>query len=343
MTANVEDLKRAISNGHDYFQAGGSIAIDYIRQIIRPALREAIKDAKHSLLSEHDVDTKSLNNAVHYTSLQALFAMLVGRAEPSTLSEGARKGDLPTDQKFLRLYNSATFNDPSEGAYFMKRFTRAYDVVHTPAYIASFVTPDKSTDDTVTNTRDNLVFWKHYGDDGQGCSISIQTDRLIADQNDVTLRSVTYGSLKADKAANQFRPIVQDLDKLISDDSYKDLQREVAMTILESLGEIPYLYKSRAYEYEKECRLIAMESTFKDYGGICHEFEERFDKCGRIRMYGQHPRLNLTNILSTGTVLTLGPAVPNADYVQYAIEQLLRSLNKEGLPIERSEIPYRRT
>ena len=113
--------------------------------------------------------------------------------------------------------------------------------------------------------------------------------------------------------------------------------------ILESLEEIPYLYKSDAYKYERECRLVALESHFKHHGGIRYAFEKWSGASGRLRMYGQHPNLSLTNILSTGSIITLGPAVPNADHVQYAIEQLLESVGIAGLPVKLSSITYRRT
>ena len=95
MTANSENLKRAIRGSHAYLNASPRVGIDYIRQVIRPALRDAMKEVKGTLLSQHNVDPKDTNDVVHYTSLQALFAMLLGRAEPSGLSEGAMKNGLP--------------------------------------------------------------------------------------------------------------------------------------------------------------------------------------------------------------------------------------------------------
>ena len=83
--------------------------------------------------------------------------------------------------------------------------------------------------------------------------------------------------------------------------------------------------------------------TLREYGGILYDFETRPEGSGRLRMYGHHPCLRLTNILATDSVITLGPSIPNADYVQYAIEQLLRSIGIRGLKIEQSGISYRQT
>ena len=344
MTANLERLKQVIENRHAYLRSGVLGSTEYIRYGIRPAFLNVVNDVKDTLLSRHNVNPTVTKTVVHYTSLRALFTMLDGGVEPSQLSGGTRGIRSSPDHKFLRLYDSANLNDPSEGAYFMNRVpSETYNALRTPAYIASFITPRKTAKDPVKEARDNLVFWRHYGDGGRGCSLSIPVDRFTSNQFTLMLRAVIYGSPKADEAAGQLRLPIEMLDKIMSEDLDTDIQREVAVTIRDGLGEIPYLYKSSAYKYERECRIVAMESAFEDYGGVCHDFEQRFSKSGRIRMYGRHPRLNLTNILSTGTVITLGPDVQNVDYVEYALEQLLQSLDIRNLPIERSKIPYRRT
>ena len=343
MAANWERLQEAIANRHAYFERGLPRAVDYVRNSIREVFLNATSDVRETLLSNHKVDPIVTTDVVHYTSLLALFMMLNGSAEPIKLPHGPRKSR-PTDERFLRLYDSANLNDPSEGAYLMKRFrTETYNVMRIPAYIASFIRPDKKRKDPVLEARNNLVFWRHYGDDGRGCSISIPVDRFTPNQDGLILRAVAYGNSAAEKAAVELRPAVKMFDKMLSKDLDPAIQREVAIVIRDGLGEIPYLYKSSAYKYEKECRIVATESTFKGYGPVRHDCEARSCKSGRIRMYGRHPLLTTTNILSTGSVITLGPDVSNVDYVKYALEQLLRSLDIRDLPIERSEIPYRRT
>ena len=342
MTANLERLKQVMDNRHAFFSSGAQRAIEYVRYGIKPAFLDAVNDVKDTLPSWQHVDPTVTKAVVHYTSLRALFTMLDGGVEPPKLSGGRYS----TDQQFLRLYDSANLNDPSEGAYFMKRVpTTMNNPLRTPAYIASFITPRKTAEDPVEDpvkeARNNLVFWRHYGDGGRGCSITIPADRFTSNRYDLMLRTVIYGSTKANEAADKLRLPIEMLE--MSEDLDTDIRREVAVTIRDGLGEIPYLHKSSAYMYERECRIVAMESAFEDHGGICHDFGKRSSKSGRIRRYGRHPLLNLTNILSTGTVITLGPDVPNVDYVEYALEQLLLALDVRDLPIERSKIPYRRT
>ena len=295
----------------------------------------AIDDLRLDLLPHHEVDVATLGSVVHYTSLRALFAMIHDDVPRPSITNNAPRDERPTDFRFLRLYDSANLNDPSEGAYFLNRLTTTHDVVKVPAYIASFVTPDDAANDPAT-TRDNLVFWRHYGNDGRGCSISILSERFASNPSAFRLRTISYGATKANRDAQKLRPLISSLDPVVrcardrAVHGDMTLNRQVAATILESLGEISYLYKSSAYQYEHECRVVALQSAFEDDGGIRHTFDERLGSAGRPRMYGQHPCLNMTNLLSTGTVITLGPAVPNSDNVQYALEQLLESVWNPG-------------
>ncbi len=311
----------------------------------------AVNALKPDLLKRHDVEVAKLGTVVHYTSLHALFAMIQEDSPPLGVTNDVSRDQRPTDSRFLRLYDSANLNDPSEGTYFLKRFTRAYNLVKVPAYIASFITPDNANNDPDV-IRNNLVFWRHYGNDGRGCSISVQADRFADNAPEFQLRRVSYGDSAATQDAEQLRTLINRLEPFVDVgpnpniddlDSTTPLQQQVAATILESFGEIPYLYKSSAYQYEHECRIVALQSAFDNYGGIHHTFQRSLGGVGRPRMYGQHPSLRITNLLSTGTTITLGPAVPNPDNVQYALEQLLESVDIGGLSINVSKIPYRRT
>ena len=266
--------------------------------------------------------------------------------------------DRPTDRRYLRLYDCANLNDPLEGAYFLKELVGEQDtlevvlehVIQVPAYITSFVTPKQNADNRPQQrnqrARDNLAFWRLYGQEGRGCSITIPVGGFQPQQRSATLQKVIYGYDSARTNARRLRPVLECLSPIVQGAGQSRrpaVQRQVAATLLECLGEIPYLYKSSAYSYEEECRIVAMESDLEGHGGILYDFEAGRGESGRLRMYGQHPCLRLTNILATDSVITLGPSIPNADYVQYAIERLLRSIGIRNLTIEKSGISYRRT
>ena len=278
----------------------------------------------------------------------------VTEAHASATAHG--NGRTSIDRRYLRLYDCANLNDPLEGAYFLKELVGTQDtldivkhVVQVPAYIASFVTPKtktKTKTDAKSDASDNLVFWRHYSQEGRGCSISIPVGRFASVQCEATLQKVIYGCDAATRNARRLRPVLDCLRGIVQsapEDRRRLVQQQIAATVLECLGEIPYLYKSSAYRYEEECRVVAMESHLEKHGGILYDFETRPEGLGRLRMYGQHPCLGLTNILATDSVITLGPSIPNVDYVQYAIQQLLRSIGIRGLKVEQSGISYRQT
>ena len=353
----------------------------YVREVLCDVLRDAVNEVKGEFIARHNVDTNKTSAVVHYTSLQTLFSMLHGSAERSRRRSPADPGadphpprraptdfgadadppaktpsnqELPTDRRYLRLYDCANLNDPLEGAYFLKELVGTQDtlpvlehVVQVPAYIASFVTPNQNaTNGDDNKAGDNLVFWRLYGQEGRGCSISIPVERFTSGQCGATLQKVIYERGNAASHARRLRPVMECLDAIVeaaNKNRRRDLERQIAATLLECLGEIPYLYKSSAYSYEEECRIVAMEADLESHGGIRYDFEARPGQCGRLRMYGQHQCLRLTNILATDTVITLGPSIPNVDYVQYAIEQLLKSIGIRDLKIEQSDILYRKT
>ena len=353
MTSAIEHLDRAIRDRHDYFRSPDiALTIYYIRHVIEPALRVAVREHTTSLLSKQEVDTTQTREVIHYTGMDTLFAFLSGLGEPGHISDN--DNDLESynnerslnNTKFLRLYDSTNLNDPTEGHYFLKRLTSAYSVLRVPAYITSFVRPRKtatnpdSTIDKAAKARDNLVFWRHYGEDGKGCSISIPADRFTSERS-LTLYSVIYGSQAADSAAEEIRPVIERVDDILSPDLNPRAQRQLAATIIRALGELPYLYKSSAYDYEEECRLMFLESSPEHKDPIQYEFRQTSGGHGRPRMYVNHPCLNLTNVLSTGSCITLGPCVPNVDNVQYTIDKLLFSIGIRDFPVEISKIPYR--
>ena len=341
--------------------------VAYVKVVLRDVLCDAVNEVKHEFIAEHNVDTDKTSVVVHYTSLHALFSMLHGSAEPSRRPSLADPGaypdppaktpanqEAPTDRRYLRLYDCANLNDPLEGAYFLKELVGMQDtlgileyVLQVPAYITSFVTPIQNENNRTNNkARDNLVFWRLYGQEGRGCSISIPVGRFTSSQCEATLQKVDYGRDNAASHAGRLRPVVNCLDEIVeaaTENRRPKVQRQVAATLLECLGEIPYLYKSSAYDYEEEYRIVAMEADLESHGGIRYDFEARPGQCGRLRMYGQHRCLGLTNILATDSVITLGPSIPNVDYVQYAIERLLKSIGIRNLKIEKSPISYRQT
>ena len=83
MTSNtIRALDQAVDNRGAYFTSSSAKALDYVTHVIGPALTVAVNETKTRLPPRHDVDIARIVNVVHYTSLQALFAMICDGPEP---------------------------------------------------------------------------------------------------------------------------------------------------------------------------------------------------------------------------------------------------------------------
>lgn len=321
------------------------------------------------------------NFVIHYTSLNTLVSMLQQAAKnrqdeekkgqneaedkqnAADEQDKAKKGQNKVQDKqdeakdeqesskdeqnaSLRLYDSVHFNDPDEGNYFFRNLNLPEKHAwlgkkkESHAYIASFIIPDPK--DLKRDMSDNLVFWRTYGREGEGCSLklSIPRDRL---------RKVLYG---ADQVRCTWKDLLTMLDDLysvldplvnIDKQSLKEIiQKNLAEVIWKSLAGLRYLYKSEAYAYESECRFVIPElGTDKDR--ICFECQEQNNFPTRIRHYCEHDALKIENILTTGSLITLGPCVPHPYNMSYYIKSLLTKAKLLGPAIKTSEISYRKS
>ena len=74
------------------------------------------------------------------------------------------------------------------------------------------------------------------------------------------------------------------------------------------LAKIKYLYKSGAYAYERECRVVVSELDVPPKG-ITFEPEERNGSLFRVRHFVDDPDLHVMKILATDSRVILGPCV----------------------------------
>ena len=107
--------------------------------------------------------------------------------------------------------------------------------------------------------------------------------------------------------------------------------------IQNSLQRINYLYKSNAYSYEKECRIIVPSDTDLDTK-VQH-------KEGTFKHYVQHPALSTseeTGIFRSGSAITIGPCVESQKAAKQYLENLIY---KAGIhtAVRTSKISYRRS
>ena len=188
---------------------------------------------------------------------------------------------------------------------------------------------------------DNLVFWRLYGQEGEGCSLSLVVPCK-------SLHRVLYGVTHVNETGQRLQSILELLRPIaqIDDQSKREtVQGVLADIVWKSLEHIRYLYKSEAYRYENECRVVVPELDVpKDK--ISLEYQGRYTysrsiRSPQIRHYFEPRCLNVKKVLQTGSVITLGPCVSYPRNVAYCIEELKRRTQLAGPEIIQSKISYR--
>ncbi len=370
----MEDLQRIAKAGREYFDRYGELNLRwYVERFVMPVLKDVLKNLCLEIEERHKVDEpedEKDNFVIHYTSIGNLVSML--KREAKNRQNAAKneqnkvkdeqnatedKQDVAKDEQesskdeqnaigernaSLRLYDSVHFNDPDEGNYFFrnlnlpKKYAWLGDKQESHAYIASFIFP------ATEKNSDNLVFWRTYGKEGEGCSLKL---RIPRDR----LRKVLYGDCKVNSTWKDLLTVLDDLysvlDPLLNIDkqSLKEIiQKNLAEVIWKSLARLRYLYKSEAYRYEQECRFVIPELD-ADKDKICFEDKEHDNSPLHIRHYYEDDALKVKNILTTDSLITLGPCVPDDPYnMSYYLDSLLRKAGLFGPEIKISEISYRK-
>ena len=331
MQSILHRLIQEIDDGEDYWRAANLVR-PYIEQTILPLLQGALDDILPAIKRRHEVHPDRPDErvaSVHYTTIGVLMQMLQcqRRATPGT----------------LRLYDSMHLNDPDEGNYLPRRISAEpqfawladrrehlhEDEIDGPAneiaYMASFVTGDAASD--------NLVFWRTYGREGKGCS-------MVCSITATYLQKILYGD-NVKQTINLLRPVLASLTPIVTanDESIHDMLRD---TVWSSLRSILYLYKSKAYDYENERRYV-LPSSKVDPADIYYEYQDT--PCGmpKIRHYLERPELSISDLLPSGSIITIGPCVPQPTHVRRRLSTIARRALKGHPEIRPSEIFYRQT
>ena len=306
-----------------------------------PQMGKAIMDALAQVKSSYLVDPKIGEvTAVHYTRMDVVIGMFQARIEGKS--------------SYLRMYDTFHSNDPDEGRYLTSRsapstsmeLTRELGDAPSCAYVTAFVRPKTEKETDVRDVMDNLVFWRTYGDDGTGCSLTV---KVPADG----LLKVSYGRKAAEDAGRDVLTAVREVRILmewslrpildIPDGSAQtiltDLRKSLVSELRKSISPIFYSHKSEAYRYEQEVRAIATIPII-ERDQIVFEYPNDSGKID-VRHYYERDDLRVTNLLTTGSVITIGPCVQNRENVAYYLEHLKRKSNLLGPQVVQSQVSYR--
>lgn len=304
---------------------------DFLRSVtssVGERLKEALTDFYPQIEKLHEVESGKCApfTAIHYTSIDVLVSILQNVA--------TGRGDS------LRMYDSVHLNDPGEGNYIASKLPKEYewlkkkDVSH--AYIASFITPDSQ--EKSEDASDNLVFWRTYGKEGQGCSLSLRIPRN-------RLKKVLYGSKAVEETIHVLKPVLDLLNPLTSIRKRTlrgKIREELGKIVWNSLERFSYLYKSEAYAYEKECRIV-LAGRDVDEDKIRFELQGGKNSPTYIRHYYADyadEKLAATELLASGSSITLGPCVAYPRNIVHCLKTIREKAGLYGLEIKNSTIQY---
>lgn len=298
-------------------------------------------------LHEHQRVPGSTFSLAHYTSLDVMYKIL------SAGPEGV-----------FRLYDSVHVNDPREGAAtpegraitdalssitealgFVRSFSGGavppirYNAARfSTAYIWSLVGAADRAD-----PGDDLDFWRSYGRDGRGCSLTFfpflsgWPAELLAG-----LRNVHYGIPESPDYSKETMLLLRIHNALSSVVDHLPDLASLLKTIEPSLDECfarRFLIKDSAYASEKEVRFV----VFPNDRDVPHYHLAN----GQIRHYLELSEFKLESLLSSTTILRVGPAVPHADDTLAALQRIwFQKWGKSSVPsiqVRPSLIPYRST
>ena len=327
-TLSINELKEFIQTARHERHASPRTEWNSLRQPVIDSLNAQIPSINKKKYQVMPQDGRNTVQVVHYTSLSTLVSIL--KSAQSTDNHG-----------YLRMYSSTRSNDPDEGQYL---FQQCQPTVAIPepsyAYLASFIEPDdRSNPELAAN---NLIFWRTYGQDGRGCSLTV----TLAPEE---LRRVQYGRKAAYDACKEIRAALDSINKIIqcvhdidNPQGTEEIETWKNSVLLAQIQAIAYLYKSDAYQYENECRIVRLpkepQANNSQIEFIGHPLR------GTTTSYLEIPALSTdpgNGMFRTGSVITLGPLVPNPIHTKRDILELLHRANLYGPQVQLSKINYK--
>ena len=296
-----------------------------VSRLVIPALDHAMKLLALEIEDRHIVDDgieRTTSRATHYTSLETVLRMV----SQETSDAGSAS---------LRLYDSLHCNDPDEGNFLVGYLSSAPGLQWLAegsseghAYIASL-----NMDEEERDLSNELVFWRTYGNEGAGCSLTMVVETRL-------LRRVLYGEEQAAVARDILSPVLDVVQSLA--ERHEFLRKEISETIWRRLEAIRFLYKNSAYDFEKECRVvITTDSPGYDHNRVKFEPRENRGAFSRVRHFYEMDELALKITMTSGSKLVLGPCVADKYSAKLYLEHLQRQAGLMDFRIEASDIPYR--
>ncbi len=290
----------------------------------------------------------------HYTTLTALVSML----------QGTGGG--------LRLSDSSTMNDPLEGrstrdgrmlSHLLEEFgtdswaRNRYGAAHVCCFVGVAPAEEEPGSGHTVVVGDDLLFWRLYGDECRGVSISIPahlSERLAASSFVQRVIYTDEPPLEVDVTAIEklLRELERFRERARRTDAWPAVGREV-LGACDLLMSQRFLQKRPHYRMESEYRAIRFVTVEDGAVATVDDGEPgeggrflshgRHVSYGRVRTFVQPPELQCQSIFTTGSQLTIGSNVPDGTDARRAVKKALEPIglapNVVGIDI--SKIEYR--
>ena len=276
---------------------------------------------------------------VHYTSWEKMLNIL-------EVDEG--------QDPLFRMYNYEMANDPEEGNIKPQEWTKFEQ--HARDLCRGFG-DDSSSDDivngSISNRRrstygcsfstngkgveDDLMFWRLYGGDGNGCSLRLGTwPKHIYKVRYMGKDDSNNKMLDESEVTGRLDHLLECMKKAISK-APKECRVSVCQSMKRALDHVLegyfHLVKSDAYQHEQEWRMISVnpDEKFVKYS----VGEDRI-----VRRYIEGEKMK--NLLITGSQITLGPRVSNIEAAKRYVQQKVRKHGMNATMVSISSKNYRR-
>ena len=306
------------------------------------------------LLSTRHAVPSDVSHLVHYTTLDALMSMLGAAGDAAknyplaTRGPSGVHGERGGSVGHLRLYDTFSSNDPHEGAFFVDSaraqtgLRRAYGALWNLFEHRSAVPAYQTSLTYVRDTAeaDNLMFWRTYGKEGTGCALVFPM--TCFDGQAVPLFRVRYGGREVDTCLDMLFELLEEYVQIPGAPNLKKMSKfqELPAPLVKALSPLVYLYKSPAYEYEQEVRIVIPFPDLED--GLYLQGSSVTDIPLAWRHFAELSTLRAPELFVSGSHIFLGPTVAKATNVQFVLERLLRARQLYGPKVKQSTISYRR-
>ena len=356
-------IQEAITRARAYMENGTELSA-------AKSITDAFRIEMSRVLSDlHMTDPNFYEDGViHYTGLSKLFSLIHKKDksddDSNSTGDGSTEHDSTSeDTDYFRLYDTLHANDPDEGLYLIRNWPEETNWIwkntdpakdnfsspaatpnfHDYAYYISFVRASCTKD-----MADNLVFWRTYGKEGEGCAIQIPLTQFRLRNNahnpdshdKLPLYHVLYGREGVSHLAREVTESLKQIKQALAQ-HMPSIEESVVGTIRQDMNIFKYLYKSDAYDYEHECRLVIPRIIVVPSDVQFEESSDNFG-CSQIRHYLLRDETRTSKFLVSNSSIVIGPCVKQVPNVLSFIKTMLDRRKLHGPTIRTSMIQYRR-